>query len=75
MRLGHPHRTHLDQPHAHAAARELPCRLAAGEAGANYGYECFSHQELPDRRRRQTVIVARLAVAVNGGEPAHAASG
>ena len=32
MRLGHARRAHLEQPHAHAASRELPRRLAAREA-------------------------------------------
>ncbi len=51
MRLGHAHRPHLDQAHAHAAARELPCGFAAGEAGTDHVDDRRNHRAKGYRAR------------------------
>ena len=43
MSLGHLDRTHLDQAHADASARELPRSLAARESRSDDGYLAFIH--------------------------------
>ena len=39
MRFSHARGAHFKKPHTNAAARELPCRLAASETSSDYVYE------------------------------------
>ena len=54
VRGRHLVRAHLIEAHLHAAARELPRRLGAGEAAArdSYGLTCLRHRPPPPSRPR-----------------------
>src|SRR5215469_6571441 len=45
MRFGHARRAHFKKPHANAAARELPCCLAASETSSDYVYKISFQSE------------------------------
>ena len=62
MSFGHFDRAHLDEAHADASARELPCGFAAGESGSDDGYLWIVHGV--DGAK---VIVAVFGVGVNRG--------
>ncbi len=68
MRLGHPHWAHLDYAEAHAAPRELPCGLAAGQTRANNGYDWIGHYKHDDRapfeRRCKPAPASRASAAI-----------
>jgi hypothetical protein len=52
MRFSHAPGAHFKKPHADAAARELPCRLAAGETSSDYVYKISFQSECSQSHRK-----------------------